>query len=110
MSVSLYASVGRTARQLINKFGKRMDRSTTLRPCVMSLRSRTPRSRAYGRTPKSKKTRSCPYSLGTASSSPQPPAFPCPPSPTRSSWTAKHGASWTPHPWPREMLYWSTTS
>ena len=31
-----------------------MDRSTTIRPCVMNLRSRIPRSRAYARTPNRK--------------------------------------------------------
>ena len=108
MSASLYASVGRTARQLINKFGKRMiyrqkkdgqvynDQTMRYEPSIKDTPFKGIRKNA-----KIEENPELPIQLGDS---------PCPPSPTRSSWTAKHGASWTPHPWPRGIRHWSTTS
>lgn len=117
MSASLYASVGRTARQLINKFGKRMiyrqkkdgqvynDQTMRYEPSIKDTPFKGIRKNA-----KIEEKPELPIQLGDCITLPQPRASPCPPSPTRSSWTAKHGASWTPHPWPRGIRHWSTTS
>ena len=114
MSASLYASVGRTARQLINKFGKRMlyrqkkdgqvynDQTMRYEPSIKDTPFKGIRKNA-----KIEENPELPIQLGDCIILA---AFPCPPSPTRSSWTAKHGASWTPHPWPRGIRHWSTTS
>ena len=117
MSASLYASVGRTARQLINKFGKRMiyrqkkdgqvynDQTMRYEPSIKDTPFKGIRKNA-----KIEENPELPIQLGDCIILAAASASPCPPSPTRSSWTAKHGASWTPHPWPRGIRHWSTTS
>lgn len=117
MSASLYASVGRTARQLINKFGKRMlyrqkkdgqvynDQTMRYEPSIKDTPFKGIRKNA-----KIEENPELPIQLGDCIILAAASGLPCPPSPTRSSWTAKHGASWTPHPWPRGIRHWSTTS